>query len=195
LVVAAAVTPLVRWAARRGGIVDNPGGRRVNTRVIPRLGGLAVVAGFFAPLAALAFTQSDVAEMFYADPLHMVGLLVGGIIVVSLGAWDDIRGVRAWHKLGVQVLAALAAWACGFRMEHLTLPFIGELDLGVFGLPVTLLWITAIVNAINLIDGLDGLRSRCPQWQPARDAARGGARRRDPRVPPLQFQPRDDLHG
>jgi hypothetical protein len=94
LVVAAAVTPLVRWAARRGGIVDNPGGRRVNTRVIPRLGGLAVVAGFFAPLAALAFTQSDVAEMFYADPLHMVGLLVGGIIVVSLGAWDDIRGVR-----------------------------------------------------------------------------------------------------
>lgn len=157
LVVAAAVTPLVRWAARRGGIVDNPGGRRVNTRVIPRLGGLAVVAGFFAPLAALAFTQSDVAEMFYADPLHMVGLLVGGIIVVSLGAWDDIRGVRAWHKLGVQVLAALAAWACGFRMEHLTLPFIGELDLGVFGLPVTLLWITAIVNAINLIDGLDGL--------------------------------------
>lgn len=157
LVVAAAVTPLVRWAARRGGIVDNPGGRRVNTRVIPRLGGLAVVAGFFAPLAALAFTQSDVAEMFYADPLHMVGLLVGGIIVVSLGAWDDIRGVRAWHKLGVQVLAALVAWACGFRMEHLTLPFIGELDLGVFGLPVTLLWITAIVNAINLIDGLDGL--------------------------------------
>ncbi|MFN7702621.1 MAG: glycosyltransferase family 4 protein [Deltaproteobacteria bacterium] len=157
LVVAAAVTPLVRWAARRGGIVDNPGGRRVNTRVIPRLGGLAVVAGFVAPLAALAFTQSDVAEMFYADPLHMVGLLVGGIIVVSLGAWDDIRGVRAWHKLGVQVLAALVAWACGFRMEHLTLPFIGELDLGVFGLPVTLLWITAIVNAINLIDGLDGL--------------------------------------
>jgi UDP-GlcNAc:undecaprenyl-phosphate GlcNAc-1-phosphate transferase len=129
----------------------------VHTRVVPRLGGLAVVAGFFAPLAALAFTQSDVAAMFYADPLRSVGLAVGGVIIASLGAWDDIRGVRAWHKLAVQLLAALVAWGCGFRMEHLTLPFVGELDLGVFGLPFTLLWIAAVVNAMNLIDGLDGL--------------------------------------
>jgi UDP-GlcNAc:undecaprenyl-phosphate GlcNAc-1-phosphate transferase len=157
LVVAAALTPVVRWGAKRAGIVDNPGGRRVHTRVIPRLGGLAVVAGFFAPLAALAFTQSDVAEMFYADPLRSVGLAVGGVIIASLGAWDDVRGVRAWHKLAVQLLAALVAWGCGFRMEHLTLPFVGELDLGVFGLPFTLLWIAAVVNAMNLIDGLDGL--------------------------------------
>jgi UDP-GlcNAc:undecaprenyl-phosphate GlcNAc-1-phosphate transferase len=157
LVVAAALTPVVRWGAKRAGVVDNPGGRRVHTRVIPRLGGLAVVAGFFAPLAALAFTQSDVAEVFYADPLRSVGLAVGGVIIASLGAWDDIRGVRAWHKLAVQLLAALVAWGCGFRMEHLTLPFVGELDLGVFGLPFTLLWIAAVVNAMNLIDGLDGL--------------------------------------
>jgi UDP-GlcNAc:undecaprenyl-phosphate GlcNAc-1-phosphate transferase len=157
LVVAAAVTPVVRTIARRAGVVDNPGGRRVHTRTIPRLGGIAVVVGFFAPLAALAFTQSDVAEMFFADPLRMVGLAAGGLIIASLGAWDDIRGVRAWHKLAVQCAAALVAWGCGFRMEHLTLPFVGEMDLGIFGLPLTVLWIAAIVNAMNLIDGLDGL--------------------------------------
>jgi UDP-GlcNAc:undecaprenyl-phosphate GlcNAc-1-phosphate transferase len=157
LVVAAAVTPFVRWAARRAGVVDNPGGRRVHTRTIPRLGGLAVVLGFFAPLVALAFTQSDVAGMFFSEPLRMVGLAAGGVVVASLGAWDDIRGVRAWHKLAVQCIAALVAWGCGFRMESFTLPFVGELELGVFGLPLTILWITAIVNAMNLIDGLDGL--------------------------------------
>lgn len=157
LVVAAIVTPVVRAAARRAGVVDAPGGRRVHDRVIPRLGGVAVVVGFFAPLVALAFTQSDVAQMFFADPLRLVGLAAGGTVVASLGAWDDIRGVRAWHKLAVQLVAAGIAWACGFRMESLTLPFVGELDLGVFGLPVTLLWIAAVVNAMNLIDGLDGL--------------------------------------
>lgn len=157
LVVAAAVTPLVRWAARRAGVVDNPGGRRIHTRTIPRLGGLAVVLGFFAPLVALAFTQSDVAGMFFSDPMRTVGLTAGGIVVASLGAWDDIRGVRAWHKLAVQCVAALVAWGCGFRMESFNLPFVGELELGVFGLPLTILWITAVVNAMNLIDGLDGL--------------------------------------
>lgn len=157
LVVAAAVTPLVRNVARRAGVVDTPGGRRVHTKVIPRLGGIAVVLGFFAPLVALAFTQSDVAGMFFEDPLRLVGLAGGGLVVASLGAWDDIRGVRAWHKLAVQLIAALIAWGCGFRMEHLTLPFVGELDLGVFGLPITLLWIAAVINAMNLIDGLDGL--------------------------------------
>ncbi|MFO0714535.1 MAG: MraY family glycosyltransferase [Sandaracinus sp.] len=157
LVVAAAVTPLVRHLAHRAGVVDQPGGRRVHTRVVPRLGGIAVVLGFYAPLAALAFTQSEVASLFFADPLRSVGLACGGIVIASLGAWDDVRGVRAWHKLAVQLVAALIAWACGFRMEHLTLPFVGDLDLGVFGLPFTLLWIAAVINAMNLIDGLDGL--------------------------------------
>ena len=157
LIVAAAVTPLVRTFARRAGVVDEPGGRRVHTKVIPRLGGIAVVLGFFAPLIALAFTQSDVAGMFFEDPLRALGLAGGGLLVAALGAWDDIRGVRAWHKLAVQLIAALIAWGCGFRMENLTLPFVGELDLGVFGLPITLLWIAAVVNAMNLIDGLDGL--------------------------------------
>lgn len=157
LIVAAAVTPIVRGWARRAGVVDAPGGRRIHERVVPRLGGIAVVLGFFAPLVALAFTQSEVAELFYADPMHVVGLAVGGGIVASLGAWDDVRGVSARNKLLVQVVAAFAAWLCGFRMESLTLPFVGELSLGVFGLPVTLLWIVAVVNALNLIDGLDGL--------------------------------------
>lgn len=157
LVVAAVLTPLVRSAARRAGVVDAPGGRRIHTGAVPRLGGIAVVLGFFAPLLALAFTHSETANIFYADPMRLVGLAGGGIVVALLGAVDDVRGVRAWHKLGFQLVAALIAWACGFRMELINLPFVGSLDLGVFGLPFTLLWIAAVINAMNLIDGLDGL--------------------------------------
>lgn len=156
-VVAALVTPIVRAAARKAGVVDTPGGRRVNTRAIPRLGGIAVVVAFFAPLAALYFTESEVAGMFWEVPLRALALAVGGVLIAALGAWDDIRGVRASMKLAVQLLAAAIVWWAGFRMEHLNLPFIGELDLGVFGLPFTLLWIAAVINAMNLIDGLDGL--------------------------------------
>lgn len=157
LAVAAFLTPVVRAGASRLGVVDNPGGRRVHTRVIPRLGGIAVVAGFFAPLLALGFTQGGVAQLFYADPSRMVGLLAGGLIVASLGAWDDVKGVRAWHKLAIQCVAAIVAWSCGFRMESFTFPWIGQVELGIFGLPCTVLWIAAVINAMNLIDGLDGL--------------------------------------
>ncbi len=157
ILVAAACTPMVRAMARRAGVVDRPGGRRVNTRAIPRLGGIAVVLAFFAPLAALAFTESQVAAMFWDTPKRAIGLAVGGLLVAGLGAYDDIRGVRPSIKLAVQLGAALVAWSMGFRMEHLTLPFVGTLDLGVFGLPFTLLWIAAVINAMNLIDGLDGL--------------------------------------
>ncbi|MDW8245574.1 MAG: MraY family glycosyltransferase [Sandaracinaceae bacterium] len=157
LVVTVGLTPLVRWAARQLGAIDVPGGRRVHEREIPRMGGIAVVFGFFAPLILLAFTESSVAATFYASPLRVVGLGVGGILMALLGAWDDIRSVGAKKKLFVQFVAAVIAWLCGFRMEHLTLPFVGLVDLGIFGFFFTLIWIVGVINAINLIDGLDGL--------------------------------------
>jgi UDP-GlcNAc:undecaprenyl-phosphate GlcNAc-1-phosphate transferase len=77
--------------------------------------------------------------------------------VSGLGALDDLRGIRAWHKLWVQCAAAIIAYACGFRIDGIKLPFIGDLQMGVFGVAITALWIVAIINAVNLIDGLDGL--------------------------------------
>ncbi len=157
LAVVVAVTPIVRRFAIDVGAVDAPGERRVNARVIPRLGGIALVVAFFAPLLALFGIETEVARQFFAEPLRIVGLTAGGLVVASLGVFDDVRGVRAIHKLWIQIAAAALAFLCGYRIEAIALPFMGHLDMGIFAFPVTALWIVAIVNAINLIDGLDGL--------------------------------------
>jgi UDP-GlcNAc:undecaprenyl-phosphate/decaprenyl-phosphate GlcNAc-1-phosphate transferase len=151
------LTPFVRRFALDVGAVDQPGDRRVHGRVIPRLGGIGLVLAFFAPLLALFGLQTEVARQFFSNPLHIVGLVAGGMVVAGLGVFDDVRGVRAWNKLGVQFIAAAIAFACGYRIEAVNVPLFGHLEMGIFALPVTALWIVAIINAINLIDGLDGL--------------------------------------
>jgi UDP-GlcNAc:undecaprenyl-phosphate GlcNAc-1-phosphate transferase len=144
------------------GAVDVGGGRRVHAGSIPRLGGIAVVLGFFIPLVALFFTESYVASIFYAQPKRIIGLLGGGLIVAILGALDDIRGVRPRTKLAVQTLAALFAYACGYRIEGMLLPYVGTLELEWLSIPATCLWFVAIINALNLIDG----------WTASREASR-----------------------
>ena len=157
MLAAVMLTPFVRRWAIQHGAMDTPDERRVHVRAIPRLGGLAIAASFFMSLLALFVTESAVAQIFFATPKLILGLAVGGLLICALGALDDLRGVRAWHKLWCQCLAAVAAYACGFRIDAIKLPLLGDLDMGVFGILVTTLWIVAIVNAINLIDGLDGL--------------------------------------
>lgn len=152
------VTPFVRRFALDVGAVDRPGERRrVNARVIPRLGGMAIVVGFLTPLLVLFGIETEVARQFFAEPLRVVGLVAGSLVVTAVGVFDDVRGVTAWRKLSVQLIAALIAYVCGYRIEAVAIPGMGHLDMGIFALPVTALWIVAIVNAINLIDGLDGL--------------------------------------
>jgi UDP-GlcNAc:undecaprenyl-phosphate GlcNAc-1-phosphate transferase len=157
MLVAIMTTPVIRTLALRLGAIDRPGDRRVHGRATPRLGGIAILLGFFAPLVVLLAAQTAVADLFFAQPNHFIGLIAGGLLVCALGALDDLRGVRAWHKLWVQCAAAATAYACGFRIDAINLPFIGDLQMGAFGVVVSALWVIAIVNAINLIDGLDGL--------------------------------------
>lgn len=157
LVVTASLTPLVRRLALAVGAVDDPTARRVHTRRIPRMGGIAIVAGFFIPLLVLFALNTMTARIFFGTP-RMVGALVSGaLLVAGLGLCDDIVGVGAKTKLGVQSIAGCVAFAGGLRIDALSLPWLGTVPLGWLALPATLLWITAIVNALNLIDGLDGL--------------------------------------
>jgi len=151
------LTPLVRVLALRLGAVSRPGGRHVHRGETPRLGGLAICAGFFSPLVGLFFVQSVVAQAFTEDVRKVIGLFAGGALLCGVGAIDDTRGLRALHKLYAQIAVAGLAFACGFRIEAISLPLVGELSMGIFALPVTMLWIVGIVNAVNLIDGLDGL--------------------------------------
>lgn len=150
--VALLITPLVRKWAFKWGALDRPNQRKVHHQVMPRLGGLAVFIGF---TTAVLLTQ-QLSE-------HIIGLLVGGGLIILLGFADDTRGLSPKVKLAGQVAAACAVAVpqyFGLRVEILTNPFSSEgyLALGLLiSILVTVLWIVSVTNAVNLIDGLDGL--------------------------------------
>ncbi|MBN2531053.1 MAG: undecaprenyl/decaprenyl-phosphate alpha-N-acetylglucosaminyl 1-phosphate transferase [Deltaproteobacteria bacterium] len=147
----------MRKIATKVGAVDKPGTRRINTTVIPRLGGIAILFGFLAPILGIMLFTNPLTEAFKNDTLRIISLFSGSIAIATLGAIDDIRNVRAIHKLLVQLIIAISAYFGGFQINLVSLPFVGLLHMGIFALPVTVLWIVGIINAVNLIDGLDGL--------------------------------------
>ena len=149
--VAVISTPVVRSLAFRMGAVDIPkDNRRMHDHPIPRMGGLAIFLGFI--LSVLIFV-----------PLtpELRGMLLGSVVIVILGILDDIFALPALPKFFVQIGAALIAVLEGNRIEFLSNPniFSSELfwELGSLAIPITVLWIVGITNAVNLIDGLDGL--------------------------------------
>src|SRR6188508_3650178 len=141
------LTPAVGGMARMLGVVDRPGARRVNRGSVPRLGGLALFFGIFVP--ALAFL-----------PLgrETKGLLLGMAVATTVGAIDDFRGLVWWEKLGGQIAAAAIPTGFGIWVHRFTFPVIGVHALPEWvGIPLTILWIVAIMNMVNFLDGLDGL--------------------------------------
>jgi UDP-GlcNAc:undecaprenyl-phosphate GlcNAc-1-phosphate transferase len=150
-------TPFVRWAALRLGAVDRRGSRHVHAGSIPRLGGVAIAAGWCLPLVTFFPLDAFGRETLGHSTGHLIGVVGGGIGLCIIGAIDDLRGLRAYQKLLAQIAAACFAYAYGFQIDAISLPFLGTLAMGAFALPVTVLWIVGITNAVNLIDGLDGL--------------------------------------
>jgi UDP-GlcNAc:undecaprenyl-phosphate/decaprenyl-phosphate GlcNAc-1-phosphate transferase len=147
LVIVVLLTPAVGGMARLLGVVDQPGGRRLHTRPIPRLGGLALFLGIIVPSLAFLKLGSETR-----------GILLGAAVATTVGAIDDFRGLRPWEKLAGQVVAASIAVASGIWIDHFTVPFIGVHELsGWVGKPLTVIWIVAIMNMVNFLDGLDGL--------------------------------------
>ncbi len=149
--VALVATPVVKRLAFRVGAVDVPkDSRRMHNHPIPRMGGLAIFLGFL--LSVLLFADLTT---------QLRGMLLGAVIIVVLGILDDIYALGAKLKLAVQIAAALVAVFSGNVIETLSNPnvFSTDLywDLGWLSIPATVIWIVAITNAVNLIDGLDGL--------------------------------------
>lgn len=146
-----AATPFIITLAHKIGAVDVPDSeRRVHKKPIPRLGGLAIFYGFL--IALLFFAKID---------QQLRGILIGALIIVSIGIIDDVKQLRALVKLAAQIVAAVVVVFNNVRIEALSVPeFISEtgiIDLGVFSIPITIVWIVIVTNAVNLIDGLDGL--------------------------------------
>jgi UDP-GlcNAc:undecaprenyl-phosphate GlcNAc-1-phosphate transferase len=155
---AAILTPVARWLAHRWEVLDHAlSSRKIHDRPIPRLGGIAIVLAFYAPLVALLFVNTDVGGRFYAQPQKAFGLFGGGLAIAALGIYDDLKGADAKKKFAVQFAVAGLMYYLGYRIDRITIPFGAPLELGWFGLPLTLVWIAGVINALNLIDGLDGL--------------------------------------
>ena len=158
LIVAGVLTPLVcRWAHKNDWFDLPSEARKIHTRPIPRLGGLAVAAAFFAPLFGLAVYLNRISFLLYSDGKLFFAFCVGALVILSLGVFDDLRGASPKLKLLVQGLVAVGVWMAGFRIELLGNPFGETIELGLLSLPLTAIWIIGVVNAVNLIDGLDGL--------------------------------------
>lgn len=158
LVVGAVLTLVVRNRAHAYGWFDQAkSSRKIHVRPVPRLGGVAIVGGFFAPLCALLLTDSGVGTAFYMQDKLALGMFGGGVAIALLGLYDDLRGAGARLKFTVQFGVAAALYGLGFRAEIIANPFGDPVALGWLSIPFTLLWIVGVVNAMNLIDGLDGL--------------------------------------
>ncbi len=146
-IAALALTPLAIKIANKFNIVDIPNQRKVHTKAMPRIGGLAIYAAFVLGTLALAVYTREVAA-----------LLIAGTIVFITGLVDDIKGISPKIKLIGQVVASLVLVRAGFYVEFITNPFDGNIiNLGWWGIPITVIWLTGISNTVNLIDGLDGL--------------------------------------
>lgn len=147
LIASLAITPLVKKLAIAVGAVDKPNYRKVHQRIMPRMGGLAIFISFMIGMFVLQ-PQAD----------FNLAIILGGVIIIVTGVLDDRFELSAKVKLAGQLLAALVVVVYGgVQMEDINLPFGGQMEFGYFSIPLTILWIVGITNAINLIDGLDGL--------------------------------------
>ncbi len=151
-VLAYMLTPLVKRFAYAIGAIDVPkDNRRMHKKPIPRLGGLAIFIGFLGAIL-----------VFYRFDMQMLSILLGSMLIVVLGIFDDVLALGAKFKFVVQIIAAaIPVCVGGLQIKVFTSfnPFSSSpyIFLGIFSIPVTIIWIVGITNAVNLIDGLDGL--------------------------------------
>ncbi len=165
-----ALTPLVRRVARRVGAIDYPGGRRINTRPTPRLGGVAIYGGFVAAaLTAMVVIRPielvrDAGVVYMRLPIALetgraiLGIMLGGTFLLACGIYDDIRGMHPALKFLAMVAAAAVLIPFGLATQFLTHPLtLKTVAVGPWGAVFTIVWIVVVVNIINFIDGVDGL--------------------------------------
>jgi UDP-GlcNAc:undecaprenyl-phosphate/decaprenyl-phosphate GlcNAc-1-phosphate transferase len=157
------LTPEIRTRAMRLGLVDKPGEeRRIHKVAVPRLGGVAI---YISIMVALVIMMAICGR--FPRQGGLLGIAAGGTLIFVMGLLDDLESIPAKVKLAIQMLAAFAAYSLGVRINaRIPLPFNfdfafihinGGIDVGQFAFPLTILWLVAIPNAVNLIDGMDGL--------------------------------------
>ena len=151
-------TPFVRLFCLKSGLLDMPSKRKIHERALPRLGGVALILSFAITLLLAFLWDQNFRNIFSS---RITGLFIGILVLAILGLSDDIYGIRALVKLAGQIAVSLILFSYGFRIGFFTNPVHGgEMPLPFFiSLFLTVSWIVGMINALNLIDGLDGLAS------------------------------------
>ncbi len=156
LIISLVTTPLVKRLADKFDLVDQPAERKVHRTAMPRIGGVAVFTAFFLPFFSFLFFSTTISQLLTMN-LQTVSLVAGAMIVFAMGLWDDVRKLKPSVKFTLQLISTLIAYYGGMRIGGVALPWGGVISLGWLSLPVTVIWFMAVINGINLIDGLDGL--------------------------------------
>ena len=158
LLISLLLTPFLRDLSIRRNWVDAPvGGRKIHTKPIPRLGGVAIIISMIVPILGLWAWDNRLSLQVTNDIPLLYSFFGGTAILALIGIWDDLYNLRAIVKLGAQICAALVVFMAGIQIEVVTLPLYGPIYLGIMSLPITVFWFVLVINAVNLIDGMDGL--------------------------------------
>ena len=152
-------TRLTIALSHRLGILDNPDrSRKLHKEACPTLGGPAIYLGFIAPILVLLWGyHNEVSTLLEAHRDKLTGTPLGALAALLTGTLDDIVDLRARWKLCLQCVVASIAFGFGLTIEAIHLPYVETFSLGPLALPITILWFLLCMNAVNLIDGLDGL--------------------------------------
>lgn len=145
------IVPFVIDWSQKGGLVDVPNERKIHKAPISRLGGIAIWLSTMLTFLFLVLLS------YYPYGSLLSGILLGGSLMFLLGLVDDIYNLDAKFKLIIQLSIATIVYLLGVKIDILFNPFGSAIDLGVFSYPITVLWIVGISNAVNFIDGVDGL--------------------------------------
>ncbi|WP_297817106.1 glycosyltransferase family 4 protein [uncultured Lactobacillus sp.] len=150
IIISAAITPFIRKLAFVLGAVDNPNARRVNKKPMPTIGGLGIFVAFNIGEFVLLRNEFPTHELF--------SILLASSVIILTGLIDDILELKPRQKmLGIFIASLVIYFLAGIKMNEISLPWLGDIQLGWWSLPITVFWILALTNAVNLIDGLDGL--------------------------------------
>lgn len=149
-------TPVVRTVGLKSGYVDRPNERKVHERPMVRLGGVSIFVGTLTALVMI-WWLGGFKGLVTDQQWELWGVTLGGLAFFLIGLADDLYNLTPFSRLLMQTSVASIAWAVGVRIDFLSVPFHGLVHIGWLSLPITVIWLVGMANAINWIDGLDGL--------------------------------------
>ncbi|MBN1788509.1 MAG: undecaprenyl/decaprenyl-phosphate alpha-N-acetylglucosaminyl 1-phosphate transferase [Sedimentisphaerales bacterium] len=157
LLLSLVLTPAVIALALRYELFDRTSPRKVHSGRIARIGGAAIYISMMILIAAVYLLPNKIGDDFRQLGIKIIAMLFGATLLFVIGLIDDIRPVKTWIKFLSQISAAVFVCLFGIRIEIINVPDLFSLNFGIFSWPFTILWIVGVTNAVNFIDGLDGL--------------------------------------